>query len=1081
MNRLKLFAAVCLAAAAWLLAPAHARAAQALAPTSATAAVDPALQDQPFKGWGTSLAWWACVIGGFPEPARSDYIEKAFDPAKGLGLTVVRYNIGGGENPAYLLPNRQYLTFRAAVPGYLNAAGQWNWDSDANQRWVLKAAIAKGADQLEAFSNSPPWWMTRSGSVTGNHPAAGSRAGADNIKPESYTAFADYLVAVTKHFHDAWGVTFQWLEPLNEPTGGWAYGGTQEGAHVDRPAQNAIAKSTGAALGRSGLATRLTASDESTIKDAVLTFPYYESETLQALGKINTHSYGLGDRKKLGEDSRAAGKDLWLSEYGDADASGLTMSRRIVDDIKGLHPSAWVYWQVVDNSGGWGFLRNPLRDEKTTTYTINKKFYVMAQYSRFIRPGYRFIASSDPGGLAAYDAKSKTLVLVSTNSGNAATSLTVDLAKFPKIASGAAVYRTSPRENLARLADLALAGRGFRTTLPARSVTTFVISGVEPAVDVVASLAAPRAAAAKPSKAAPPDPAALATAAQARARLEAWTERDPQKARRNLYVVYWTPADTEPAPNYRARLTRVMKFVQAYYAGQMESYGLGPRTFNLELEGDGLIKLRVVRGSKPFTSYRTESGDEVRRDCAQVLRADGINPDNETIVIFCNLSRWDPEKRTMRQTSPYYASGTHRNGTAWQVDSPLLDPGLLTTREPLLTDGQYGRISPGRYNSIFIGGVAHELGHALGLPHCAECAAEKTTRGTALMGSGNRTMGEDLRGEGLGSFITMPHALKLASNTQFSGSVKGMMQPARVTWDEMSLKSEDKAIRVGGRVSATPAVYLVIGYADPEGQGDYNSTVGCAVPDAEGRFSLAIPAPRDYRRVGEIRMVAVCVNGAATAYANANGRPSFPFRLVGGQPDLSVAQGRMELDKVLARARGGQLTTAESAALQPKTREVIRRLLAPDSAEGKPEPLAVGNAASSITLSDCRPASAATGWNGVHYDRLAEGGGPLISGGEVFAGGLYAHAPASHVYRLGGGWGKLSGSCGIADGNNGTVAFVVLGDGKELWRSGPVKNGKTQAFSVALKGVKQLELQTQLVGGVSGGAWGLWLEPVLAR
>ena len=81
---------------------------------------------------------------------------------------------------------------------------------------------------------------------------------------------------------------------------------------------------------------------------------------------------------------------------------------------------------------------------------------------------------------------------------------------------------------------------------------------------------------------------------------------------------------------------------------------------------------------------------------------------------------------------PYYESGDSRHGTAWQVDSPLLDSALLGVNDQHITDGQYGRISLGKYNSFFVGGVCHELGHALGLPHCKESAASRAARGTAF-------------------------------------------------------------------------------------------------------------------------------------------------------------------------------------------------------------------------------------------------------------------------------------------------------------------------------------------------------------
>ena len=457
----------------------------------ATVTIDPSIRYQTWQGWGTSLAWWAKVIGGFPEPARSDYIEKAFDPDKGLGLNVVRYNIGGGENPIYQAPNKPLLSFRAAVPGYEPSPGVWDWTADAGQRWVLQAAIQKGADQLEAFSNSPPWWATRSGSVTG------APKGADNLKPEFDGAFADYLTTVVAHFRNTWGITFRDLEPLNEPSGGWTYGGdasNQEGCHVDRPHQNDVVKATGAALARRHIVlTTSTASDEPSIGDADNTFGYYDAAALSSLTKINTHSYGGGDRTQLGNFARSAGKDLWLSEYGDGDESGLQMSRQILADLNGLHPTAWVYWQVVDSANGWGFLKNPLADETATAYTINKKYYVMAQYSKFLRPGFRFLAAADPNSVAAYDPNSCRLVFVTTNSDDTETRLAYDLSSFTQLGSTVTAYRTSFTEDLAKLPPVALKNKQFVTALPPRSVTTYVIEDASysgpPSLDYTGSFA----------------------------------------------------------------------------------------------------------------------------------------------------------------------------------------------------------------------------------------------------------------------------------------------------------------------------------------------------------------------------------------------------------------------------------------------------------------------------------------------------------------------------------------------------------------------------------------------------------------
>ncbi len=440
-----------------------------------TVAPDPSIEFQRFQGWGVSLAWWAKVIGGFPEPARSDYMDKAFDPIKGLGFNVVRYNIGGGENPKYLLPNKQFLEFRTAVPGFEPEPGKWDWNADAEQRWVLRDAMRRGANQLEAFSNSPPYWMTRSQSVTGNQPGTGS---LDNLKPEFDAPFADYLAEVVRHFGDQWKVNFRDLEPLNEPSGDWwKFGNHQEGCLIERPHQNTLVKETAAALARRGIKLPVSASDESQIAQGVDTLGFYDAAALASMNKINNHSYGGGDRVRLANFALSQGKDLWLSEYGDGDASGMEMSRRIVEDINGLHPSAWCYWQVVDNAGGWGFLKNPLLDEVNTAYQINKKYYVMGQYSRFIRPGFAFIASGSPGSLAALDARSRTLVIVTTNSSDAATPLRFDLSRFSTLGAWAQLTRTSASEEWAALPAIALAGKAVSYQATPHSVTTLVVRG----------------------------------------------------------------------------------------------------------------------------------------------------------------------------------------------------------------------------------------------------------------------------------------------------------------------------------------------------------------------------------------------------------------------------------------------------------------------------------------------------------------------------------------------------------------------------------------------------------------------------
>ena len=580
-----------------------------------------------------------------------------------------------------------------------------------------------------------------------------------------------------------------------------------------------------------------------------------------------------------------------------------------------------------------------------------------------------------------------------------------------------------------------------------------------------------------------PGEPAQADMERARRLLQQWEEEAPEKARRVMRICYWSPVDREPQPEYRQRLTRVMKHIQDFYRHEMAGWGFPNRTIQLELAEDGLLQLHLVQGrlkSVECSEGDPKDGREIKQDCLAKLRDAGIDGEKETLVIFCNLADWDAETRTMGHHSPYYASGDSRGGTAWQVDSPLLDADLLAVKDQALQDKQYGRISLGKYNSIFIGGVCHELGHALGLPHCKECAASRAARGTALMGSGNRTYGEELRGEGFGSFLTLPHALKLAAHPQFSGSVKQMDTRAKAEFSAWQFKPSSDGLVVNGVVSASLPVHAVLAYADPAGGGDYDSAIAAAVPESDGHFKLTLPPTEKKNTSMSLHFVAVCVNGAATAGVwssqayTMNGRISAE-----GAYDVTKAEQKIEFDQIWPIFREGKLFAPDLAKLSPRVQALLHRLQAPDSAAGKPAPADVVANAAAIPLSDTAPLHAETGWAGVHFDRMPEGG-PLPGPEGLFEHGLYAHANSLFEYQLGGRWDSFTGTACVLQGGYGRVEATILGDDRVLWQSSTLKAGDLGTFNVDVKGVQKLTLRITGKDKING-AWGAWGEPLLRR
>lgn len=544
-------------------------------------------------------------------------------------------------------------------------------------------------------------------------------------------------------------------------------------------------------------------------------------------------------------------------------------------------------------------------------------------------------------------------------------------------------------------------------------------------------------------------------------------------------IAYFIPSDREPIQGYRERLDRVLTEVQRFYRDGMSAAGFGSKTFALERDAQGALVIHLAPASHPASAYGRESSAAVRQEVRATLAKRQIDMDRDTWIIFQVLLRWEDGKAM--EIGPYVGGGSHLSGTAWVYDDERLDPRLLSSSA---SGGYYGRpCSLGEFNSHYIGGLAHELGHAFGLPH--DCQKKRDhSRGLSLMGGGNHVYGQELRGEGPGAFLTHAGAMLLAFSRPFAGEREAAADTPTLRWKELDAHFSHETLVLSGALDAQPAAFGIIAFDDwakiPD---NYDAVSWTCDVTKDGRFRLEIGELRPGR--SQLRLWVCHTNGATSQLA-------FEYDVdSAGLPDLAPFRYRLPLIEAIAAYRQRDRTRVETlaAALKQRFPDVpeiqnkashLLTLLAPD----RPRPWGELPATNGwIGISRAQFRTATVGWGPPLRDQVLQEQPDtcfLEVGGQFFDRGLYAHAPARHELVLDGKATRFRSGYGLQDRRRGSVVFVVRGDGRELFRSSVVTDHRLRTAEVETSGIQVLELCVEDGGDGINGDWGVWLAPEVA-
>jgi len=134
--------------------------------------------------------------------------------------------------------------------------------------------------------------------------------------------------------------------------------------------------------------------------------------------------------------------------------------------------------------------------------------------------------------------------------------------------------------------------------------------------------------------------------------------------------------------------------------------------------------------------------------------------------------------------------------------------------------------------------------------------------------------------------------------------------------------------------------------------------------------------------------------------------------------------------------------------------------------------------AETVSLSSLDLNQMTAGWSVPKADHEIAGG-PLRIHGETFAQGVGTHAASKFRVDLGGNAKRFTAQVGVDDsaGGQGSVEFIVAGDGKNLWRSGVMKCGEAaKPVDVNVAGIKTLVLRATDGGDGEGSDHADWVD-----
>lgn len=476
--------------------------------------IDESKEYQSVTGFGASAAWWAQTVPAGSQSATD--LATSLYTDDGIGLSIYRYNIGGGSwdynayndhgagdfvvypedrntQSAFIAEN--YDKSKSAKENFADA-DNYDFSKDANALAFMKLCATQQGSTVERiilFANSPHYLLTASGKTNGEYEYQ------SNLPAENYEAYCEYLIKYLDYVVNVMDLDVDAVSAINEPQHKW--GGddsSQEGCHYEPEELAAFYNVFNGYLvsfnEANGTDVKMDVFESGNYdvyksKGRVMEYIYELSkyDWFKDIDAISVHSYGsptsvearasfrymlnnlYGDRLGV-EMSEICYMEAGLDEGMD---SALWLAEVMNKDFVDLGAKAWSWWMATScddyNDGivtwAWGSENGQVKP--------TKRYFVMGNYSKFVDTGdvlvEGYVSNASDGVFATVFKKADgRIIVVLTNTGKEKISI-----NLPSGYAFLTAYETSADKDLEKVAD---GDCGTVYEAAPASVTTLVLS-----------------------------------------------------------------------------------------------------------------------------------------------------------------------------------------------------------------------------------------------------------------------------------------------------------------------------------------------------------------------------------------------------------------------------------------------------------------------------------------------------------------------------------------------------------------------------------------------------------------------------